>query len=145
MVFDNVLLEEKSYKTYKNILIYDISYKTFMGAKPLRIRFNKIDEFIKIYGGIRYLVLYDYKRYNTINDRIRYLISEKSSITDSVNHNFARIKIDSYNYLPLEKLLTFFKSVVKNNKNEYFYIFLETGSYKDKSNTQYFYMNVCML
>ena len=138
MVFDNVLLEEKSYKTYKNILIYDISYKTFMGAKPLRIRFNKIDEFIKIYGGIRYLVLYDYKRYNTINDRIRYLISEKSSITDSVNHNFARIKIDSYNYLPLEKLLTFFKSVVKNNKNEYFYIFLETGSYKDKSNTQYF-------
>ena len=31
----NILLEEKSYKTYENILIYDISYKTFMGAKPL--------------------------------------------------------------------------------------------------------------
>ena len=45
-----------------------------MGAKPLRIRFNKIDGFVKIYDGIRYLVLYDYKRYNTINDRIRYLI-----------------------------------------------------------------------
>ena len=30
--FDNILLDEKLYKTYKNILIYDISYKTFMGA-----------------------------------------------------------------------------------------------------------------
>ena len=45
-----------------------------MGAKRLRIRFNKIDGFVKIYDGIRYLVLYDYKRYNTINDRIRYFI-----------------------------------------------------------------------
>ena len=30
--FDNILLDEKLYKTYKNILIYDISYKTFMDA-----------------------------------------------------------------------------------------------------------------
>ena len=36
--FFNILLEEKS---YENILIYDISYKTFMGAKPLRIRFDE--------------------------------------------------------------------------------------------------------
>ena len=35
--FDNILLDEKSYET---ILIFDISYKTFMGAKPLRIRFD---------------------------------------------------------------------------------------------------------
>ena len=28
--FSNILLNEKSYKTYENILIYDISYKTFM-------------------------------------------------------------------------------------------------------------------
>ena len=48
-----------------------------MGTKPLRIRFDKIDGFIKIYNGIRYLVLYDYERYNAIYDRIRYLISEK--------------------------------------------------------------------
>ena len=56
--FDNNLLDEKSYKTYENILIYDISCKTFMGAKPLRIRFDEIDRFIKIYDGIRYLVLF---------------------------------------------------------------------------------------
>ena len=46
--FDNFLLDEKSFEhSYKNILIYDISYKTFMGAKPLSIRFDKIDGFIK--------------------------------------------------------------------------------------------------
>ena len=55
---DNILFDEKSYRTYENILIYDISYKTFMGAKPLRIRFDEIDGFIKIYDGIRYLVLF---------------------------------------------------------------------------------------
>ena len=46
--FVNILLDEKLYQnSYENILIYDISYKTFMGAKPLRIRFDKIDGFIK--------------------------------------------------------------------------------------------------
>ena len=29
-----------------------------MGAKPLRIRFDEIDGFIKIYDGIRYLILF---------------------------------------------------------------------------------------
>ena len=50
----NTLLDKK---TYKDILIYDISYKTFMGLNPLRIRFHKIDGFIKIYDGIKYLLL----------------------------------------------------------------------------------------
>ena len=68
-----------------------------MGAKPLRIRFERIDGFIKIYDGIRCLVLYSPERYDAIYNRIRYLISEKSDITYSFNHNFARIRIDSYN------------------------------------------------
>ena len=38
--FDNILLDENSYKTYKNIFMYDISYKTFMRAKRLRISFQ---------------------------------------------------------------------------------------------------------
>ena len=46
-----------------------------MSEKPLRTRFNKIDEFIKIYDGIRYLLLDYYERYNVSYDRIRYLIS----------------------------------------------------------------------
>ena len=52
----NVLLDKKSYKTYKSILIYGISYKTSTSAKPLRIRLDKIDGFIKIIDRIRDLV-----------------------------------------------------------------------------------------
>ena len=72
---------------------------------------------------------------------IKYFINEKSGIID----NFGEIRIDSYNFLPIEKILTFhnviilIKSVVNKNKNEYYYnIFLEKGLYKDKSNTEYF-------
>ena len=36
----SILLDEK---IYKNISIYYISYKTFIGPKPLRIWFDKID------------------------------------------------------------------------------------------------------
>ena len=66
---------------------------------------------------------------------------KKSHITDSINHNLAKIRIDSYDSLLIEKILTFqiIKSVVNKNKNEYCYnIFLEKGLYKDKSNTEYF-------
>ena len=73
--FNNILLDEKSYKKFfENILLYDISYKTFMGKKTLRIQFDKIDGFIEMYGGIKYLVLL---QYNEIYDKIKYLISEK--------------------------------------------------------------------
>ena len=78
-----------------------------------------------------------------ICDKIKYLISEKSGITDSINHNFRKIEIVSDNSLPIEKILTFhnviilIKSVVNTNINEYYYdIFLEKGSYK--SDTRYF-------
>ena len=66
-----------------------------MDTKPSRIWFNKVDKFIKTYDGIRYLVMYDYNRYNAIYYMIRYLISEKSSIENSINQIFARIIIDS--------------------------------------------------
>ena len=35
--------------TYKNVLVYDISDKTLIGAKPLCIRFDKVDGFIIVY------------------------------------------------------------------------------------------------
>ena len=115
-----------------------------MGAKPLHLKFDKIDGFIKICDGIRYLEIFGCLLYDEIYNRIRYLISGKSGITDTINHNFAKIRIDSYNPLPIEKILTFYvviliKSVVNKNKNEHYYnLFLEKGFYKDKSNTQYF-------
>ena len=41
-----------------------------MSAKPLHIWFEKIDGFIKMYDGIRYLALFGSERYNAIYDRI---------------------------------------------------------------------------
>ena len=37
---------------------------------------------------------------------------KKSGITDSINHNFARIRIDSYNSLPIEQTLTFHNVII---------------------------------
>ena len=70
---------------------------------------------------------------------------KKCDITDNINHNFGKIRVDSSNSLPVERILTFhdviilIKSVVNNDKNNYYYnIFLEKGLYKDKSNTECF-------
>ena len=52
-----------------------------MGSIPLNIRFDTIVGFIKIYDGIRYLVLFSYL-HDKICNRIKYLVSEKSGITD---------------------------------------------------------------
>ena len=38
--FGNILIDEKS---YEKILVHDISCKTLIGAKPMRIRFDKIN------------------------------------------------------------------------------------------------------
>ena len=68
----------------------------------MRIRYDEIDGFIKIHNKIRYLVLFD-EWCDKICNGIKYLISEKNGITDSINHNFAIVRIDSYNSLPIEK------------------------------------------
>ena len=79
-----------------------------MGSKPLHIWFDKVDGFIKIYDGIRYLVLLGHSWYDEIcDDNNKYLISKKSNIAESINHNFARIRIDSYNSSHIEKIFTF--------------------------------------
>ena len=58
-----------------------------MGSRPVRIRFDKIDGFIKIYDGIRYLIILDHDRLDKIWDSIKYVISEKSVITESINND----------------------------------------------------------
>ena len=61
--FDNIITDEK---LRENILIYNISYKTLIGAKSLRIKFNKIEGFITIVDGNRYLTWFGYKKYDSI-------------------------------------------------------------------------------
>ena len=79
-----------------------------MGPKPLYIiRFNKIDGFIRVCSGeFRHLVLLDYGLFDKICDKIKYVISEKSGSTDNINHNLGEIRVNSYNSLPIEKILT---------------------------------------
>ena len=107
-----------------------------MIAKPLRIRFDKINGFIKIYDEIRYLVLFGSEKYDCIYSRIKYLISIKSGITYTISYNYAKFKVDSYDSLLLEKMKTFhnviilIKSLFNKDKNNYYYVFLEKASYE---------------
>ena len=76
--FYYILIDEKS---CENILVYNISYKSSIGAKPLHISFNKVDRFIRVFDGTRYLILFGPEIYDAIINGIRYLIGVKSSIT----------------------------------------------------------------
>ena len=85
----------------------------------MRIRFDKKDGFfISLDSKINKI----YNIFNKICDKIKYPISKKSGLTNSINHNFGKIRIDSSNSLPIEKILTFqnviilIKSVVHKNK-----------------------------
>ena len=51
---------------------------------------------IKIYDGTRYLELFCSWLYNTIFNMINCLIGEKSDAEYIINHNFAKIRLDSY-------------------------------------------------
>ena len=87
-------------------MINNIPYKTLIGTKPLHIRFDKIDGFIRVYDVSRYLVLFVLEKHDAIYNRIRYLMSQKKSgITCVTCHNYARIKVDSNDSLSLEKTL----------------------------------------
>ena len=56
-----------------------------MGSILLRIMFDEINGFIKIYDEIRYLVIFDYGWFDKICDRIKYLTS---SYKDRSNKEF---------------------------------------------------------
>ena len=76
-------------------------------AKPLRIRFIKIFGFVIVYDVTRYLILLRGERYDFMYNMIRYLIGVKSSITYVVSHNYAKIQVDSFDSLHLEKTLPY--------------------------------------
>ena len=86
-----------------------------------------MDRFIRFYDGTRYLVLFESEKYDSIYNRIRYLINVKSGSTYIIYHNYAKIKADTYNSLLLEKTATFhsvitlIKSVYNKDKNIYYY------------------------
>ena len=77
------------------------------------------------------------KKCDAIYDRIRCFTSLKTGITYAASHNYVRIKIDSYNALPLEKTLTLHNVIVllksvfnKVQINYYYNIYLEKCFYQ---------------
>ena len=94
-------------------MIYDISYKTLIGSKRLRTTFRKTDGVMKIYDRTRFLTLFGTKKYDPICNRIRYLITLKSSITFIFSHYFVIIKVDFYDSLPIEKAFTFHNVIIR--------------------------------
>ena len=62
----------------------------------MRIRFDNIDGFIRVYDGTGYLILFRSEKYDFTYNRIRYLIGVKIDITYIISHIYAKIKVDSY-------------------------------------------------
>ena len=64
---------------------------------------KQINLFELVYDGTKYLVLFGAEKYDFIYNRIRYLVGVKSGVTYVISHDYAKIKVDSYDSLPLEK------------------------------------------
>ena len=89
---DNVLLNEKSCKTF---LIY-VAYKTRYGVKLLYIIFEKVDGYIRKFDGTKYLAFFhSNEKYKRIFAKLRYLIMLKNNISDVYYHKYAKIKFNS--------------------------------------------------
>ena len=66
----------------------------------------------KLDDGTRYLVLFGSEKYDYIYNRIRYLISVKTVMTYVIYHNYANIKVNLYEFLLLEKAMTFHNVII---------------------------------
>ena len=120
----NVLIDEKS---HENILIFDISCKTSIGPKPLCVRFNQVDGFIRVYDGNRYLAFFRLERHDDTDNWIRYLVSLKSGITYILQKSKLILMIGKL--LTLHNVVIFIKSVLNEDQNHYYYnAFLEVCS-----------------
>ena len=103
-----------------------------MGAKPLCIRFDKVDGFIKIYDGTRYLLSFGPK--NMIQFMIELDILQVKKVVLHIVLIIILQESELIQVIPIEKTLTFhnvivlIKSVFNKIENNYYYnIFLEKG------------------
>ena len=85
--------------------------------------------------------MFDSEKYDAIYDRIIYLLSLKSDITYILSHYFPKMKVDSYDPLPIKRRLTLHNVIIlitsflNTDQNHYYYmIFFEKCSYQQKNN-----------
>ena len=98
---DNILIDQNHIKIFWYITFHLFS------PKPLRIRFDKIYGFIRIYDATRYLISLGPEKFDVSYNRLSYLISLKSGITCIFSHYYRKIKVDSYDSFPIEKKIDF--------------------------------------
>ena len=84
--------------------------------------------------GCRYLALFGIEKFDSIYDRIRYLIIVKSAIIYTVSQ-YATVKVDLYDSLSLEKRMTLRNAIIlvkliwnKDKHISYYNIFLDKAS-----------------
>ena len=94
--FHNILLDKQF---HDKISVCDISYKTLTGAKVLRRTFDKVNAFIRVYDGNRYLALFGPEEDYVIYKSTRDFLSQEIDITYAFSNNLARVKVDSYGHL----------------------------------------------
>ena len=97
---------------------------TFIGSMQLRINFNKTAGFIKIYDGIRYLVLFSYL-YDKICDKIKFLMKKWKKVLQIALNIILQKSELIHNILSLLNRILIFhnviiliKSVVNENKSK---------------------------
>ena len=122
-------------------MVCDISWKRLIGAKLLRIRNDKVDGFIRVYDGTIFSVLFGGEKYDFISNSFTYPKKKKNGIAYVISHNYAIIKVDSYELLPLQEslilhnVIILIKSVFNKDKNNYYYkMFLVKGSHQLRKN-----------
>ena len=90
---------------------------------------------MKIYDGIRYLVLFCSGLYGEIYHRIRYLISKKVVLL--IVLIIISQESEWIHIILFHNVTILINSIVNKNEINYYYnIFLEKGLYENKSNTQ---------
>ena len=70
-------------------MVYNISHKNLIGVEPLCTRFDKVNEFIRLFDETRHLVIFGPEKYDAIFKRIGHLIGLKSVITYVISYNYA--------------------------------------------------------
>ena len=72
---------------------------------------NLFNRFVRVSDGIWWSVSFGTEKYDAIYNRITYFISQKNGFTYVFSHNHARIKIYSYDSLPL-KTFTLYSAII---------------------------------
>ena len=90
-------------KSCGNILVHDVLYKNLIGAKPFRIIIDKLDGFITAYDGSKYFLLLGSDKFDAFFDRFRYLKGLETLKTYVDSFNYAKIKTNLDDHLPLKK------------------------------------------